>query len=56
LGNTAQQTKNTPKKLGILWDVSHSAAKADKEKDDGMITHPVIPKNNVNGRWCVAKR
>jgi hypothetical protein len=27
-----------------------------KEKDDGMITHPVIPKNNVNGRWCVAKR
>ncbi|WP_456062382.1 VIT domain-containing protein [Capnocytophaga leadbetteri] len=32
LGNTPQQTKNTPKKLGILWDVSHSAAQADKEK------------------------
>ena len=32
LGNTPQQTKNTPKKLGILWDVSHSAAQTDKEK------------------------
>ena len=32
LGNTAQQPKNSPKKLGILWDVSHSAAQADKEK------------------------
>ena len=32
LGNTPQQPKNTPKKLGILWDVSHSAAQADKEK------------------------
>ena len=32
LGNTPQQTKNTPKKLGILWDVSHSTAQADKEK------------------------
>jgi len=32
LGNTPQQPKSAPKKLGILWDVSHSAAKADKEK------------------------
>ena len=32
LGNTLQQPKNAPKKLGILWDVSHSAAQADKEK------------------------
>ena len=32
LGNTPQHPKNSPKKLGILWDVSHSAAKADKEK------------------------
>ena len=32
LGNTTQQPKNTPKKLGILWDVSHSAAQANKEK------------------------
>ena len=32
LGNTPQQPKNAPKKLGILWDVSHSAAQADKEK------------------------
>ena len=32
LGNTPQQPKNSPKKLGILWDVSHSAAQANKEK------------------------
>ena len=32
LGNTPQQAKSAPKKLGILWDVSHSAAQADKEK------------------------
>ena len=32
LGNTPLQAKSTPKKLGILWDVSHSAAQADKEK------------------------
>ena len=32
LGNTPQQPKSAPKKLGILWDVSHSAAQADKEK------------------------
>ena len=32
LGNTPQLPKNTSKKLGILWDVSHSAAQADKEK------------------------
>ena len=32
LGNTPLQAKSAPKKLGILWDVSHSAAKADKEK------------------------
>ena len=32
LGNTPLQAKSAPKKLGILWDVSHSAAQADKEK------------------------
>ena len=32
LVNTPQQAKSAPKKLGILWDVSHSAAQADKEK------------------------
>ena len=32
LGNTPLQAKSAPKKLGILWDVSHSATQADKEK------------------------
>lgn len=42
--------------MPMKWGARYKVEGLYKEKDDGMITHPVIPKNNVNGCWCVAKR